>query len=201
MIAFPPAMQRLVRELMRLPSIGEKSATRLAYHLINNDKSAALGLSEALRRSVESIRLCEQCHFLTEERLCSICRNSSRDSSFVCVVEKPMDLIAIERMGEFTGYYHVLHGLWAPLRGQGPESMKLTELLTRVEGGSVREVVLALSSTVEGDATSLYIAKLLEERNVRASRLAQGMPKGGELEYADEVTLSRALAGRSVIGG
>lgn len=200
MIAFPPAMQRLVRELMRLPSIGEKSATRLAYHLINNDRSAALGLSEALRRSVESVRLCEQCHFLTDERLCSICRNPARDASFICVVEKPMDLMAIERMGEFKGYYHVLHGLWAPLRGQGPESMKLAELLSRVEGGGVREVVLALSSTVEGDATSLYIARLLEERQIRASRLAQGMPKGGELEYADEVTLSRALAGRCPIG-
>jgi recombination protein RecR len=199
MIAFPPAMQRLIRELMRLPSIGEKSATRLAYHLINNDKGAALGLSEALKRSVESIRLCEQCFFLTDERLCSICRNPARDSSFVCVVEKPTDLMAIERMGEFKGYYHVLHGLWAPLRGQGPESMKLAELLTRIDSGGVNEVVLALCSTVEGDATSLYIAKLLEERHIKASRLAQGMPKGGELEYADDITLSRALAGRSLI--
>ncbi len=198
-VAFPAAMLRLVRELMRLPSIGEKSATRLAYHLINNDRSAALALSEALRRSAESIRLCEQCYFLTEERLCSICRNQARDAGTVCVVEKPMDLLAIERVGEFKGYYHVLHGLWAPLRGQGPENMKLAELISRVEGGGVREVILALSATVEGDATSLYIAKLLGDHQIPATRLAQGIPKGGELEYADEVTLSRAFAGRSSI--
>jgi recombination protein RecR len=201
MISFPQSMQRLIRELTKLPSIGEKSASRLAYHLVNNDKGLAFSLAEALRNSVESIRFCEQCFFMTDTELCTICRTPDRDASLLCVVEKPMDLIAMERGGDFRGYYHVLHGLWAPLRGQGPESMRLTELLERIERGHIAEVILATSSTVEGDATALYIARLLRERGVLASRLAQGIPKGGELEYADDLTLSRALSGRSPISG
>lgn len=201
MISFPQSMQRLIRELTKLPSIGEKSASRLAYHLINNDKGLAYSLAEALRNSVENIRFCEQCFFMTDSELCTICRTPDRDASLLCVVEKPMDLIAMERGGDFRGYYHVLHGLWAPLRGQGPESMRLTELLERIERGHINEVILATSSTVEGDATALYIARLLRERGVLASRLAQGIPKGGELEYADDLTLSRALSGRSPIAG
>ncbi len=198
-VAFPAPMIRLIRELMKLPSIGEKSATRLAYHLINHDRGSALSLAEALKRSVESVLVCEQCFFLSEERLCSICRNPGRDASLVCVVEKPMDLVAIERVGDFKGYYHVLHGLWAPLRGQGPDQIKYAELLSRVEGGTVQEVILALSATVEGDATSLFIAQALKQYGITTTRLAQGIPKGGELEYADEVTLSRAFAGRSTV--
>lgn len=200
MITLPLSLQKLVRELSRLPSVGEKSATRLAYHLINNDPSAALGLADAIRRAVESVRLCERCFFFTEDDLCQICKNPSRDAALLCVVEKPMDLIAIERVGEYRGLYHVLHGLWAPLRGQGPESMKLKELMDRLDAGGVEEVILATSSTVEGDATSLYIARLLSDRKIKSTRLAQGMPKGGELEYADDVTLSRAFSGRNTIG-
>ena len=193
-------MQKLIAELSRLPSIGEKSATRLAYHLLNNRKDLALSLADSLKRAADSVRLCERCFFLTEEPLCSICNNPSRDSSLLCVVEKPMDLVAVERVGEYKGLYHVLHGLWAPLKGQGPESMKLKELLERLKGGSVSEVIIATSSTVEGDATAIYIARLVSELGVKSSRLAQGIPKGGELEYADEITLSRAFSGRSKIG-
>ena len=192
-------MQKLIRELSRLPSIGEKSATRLAYHLVNNDRALAGHLAEALKNAVAGVVLCERCFNLSEGPRCAVCRNEARDESLLCIVEKPMDLMAIERVGEFRGLYHVLHGLWAPLRGQGPESMKLAELLERVKAGSVREVILATSSTVEGDATALYIARLMGERGIKTSRLAQGLPKGGELEYADDVTLSRAFSGRAPI--
>ena len=195
----PAAMQKLIRELTKLPSIGEKTATRLAYHLVSQDRELARSLSEALRGAAEGVKLCSRCFFLTEQPLCSICSDTSRDASTVCVVEKPMDLIAIERTGEFRGCYHVLHGLWAPLRGMGPESMRLQELVERIKQGGIQEIILATSSTVEGDATALYIARIVTELGIRASRLAQGMPKGGELEYADDVTVTRALAGRSVI--
>ena len=197
-------MQKLIRELSKLPSIGEKSAARLAYHLVNGNRTLADNLSKAISEAAESIRLCEKCHFITDQPLCTICRNHSRDASLLCVVEKPTDVVAIERVGEYRGYFHVLHGLWAPLRGQGPESMKLEELIDRVKKShsekeltAIDEVILATGATVEGDATALYIARLMDELGVKTSRLAQGIPKGGELEYADEVTLSRAFAGRS----
>ena len=197
MISFPAPLQRLIRELSKLPSVGEKSATRLAYHLINSDRALASTLADVLKEASQKVRLCSQCFFLSEEELCVVCRNPSRDPALVCVVEKPMDLVAIERMGEFQGVYHVLHGLWAPLRGQGPTSMKLDELITRVRLGVIKEAILATSSTVEGDATALYVARTLHDLGVKSSRLAQGMPKGGELEYADDVTLSRAFSGRN----
>jgi recombination protein RecR len=154
-----------------------------------------------MRQAIKGVQACARCFNLSEGELCAICKNPQRDSSLICVVEKPMDLVAIERMGEYRGLYHVLHGLWAPLRGQGPESMKLNELIARLAGGSVKEVILATSSTVEGDATALYVARLVAQKGIPSSRLAQGMPKGGELEYADDITLSRALSGRHVISG
>ncbi|NLF25480.1 MAG: recombination protein RecR [Deltaproteobacteria bacterium] len=196
---FPRAMQRLIMELSKLPSIGEKSATRLAYHLVSSDRELAQSLTRVMSEALAAVRLCSKCFFLSEEELCPICRDESRDAGMLCVVEKPMDLVALERMHEFNGLYHVLHGVWAPLRGRGPESMKLDELMVRLREGKVTEVVLATSSTVEGDATALYIARLAGELGVKSSRLAQGVPKGGELEYLDDVTLSRAFAGRSVI--
>lgn len=199
MLSFPPGMQKLIRELSKLPSIGEKSATRLAYHLLNNDRDLIGTLADALRRAGETVRFCERCFFLADESRCAVCRDTSRDASLLCVVEKPMDVVAIERLGEFRGYYHVLHGLWAPLRGMGPDQMRVKELLDRVAEGEVREVILATSSTVEGDATALYLARQLASFPVSATRLAQGMPKGGELEYADELTLARALSGRSAL--
>ena len=201
MISFPAALQKLINELSKLPSIGEKTASRLAYHLVANDKKLAASLAQALERASSTIRLCSRCYFLSDEELCSICRNPHRDPAVLCVVEKPMDLVAIERVGEYRGYYHVLHGLWAPLKGMGPESMKLAELTSRIREGVIKEAILATSATVEGDATALYVARLLTELGVRSTRLAQGMPKGGELEYADEVTLSRAFSGRSTITG
>lgn len=198
--AFPIPVQKLVRELSKLPSIGEKSATRLAYHLVANDPDLSDSLADALRAAKQSVGLCEECYFLSEHPRCSICTNPSRDRSLICIVEKPMDLISIERMGEFKGIYHVLHGIWAPLRGLGPETMRLEELVERVKREKIEEAILATSSTVEGDATALYIARILGELGVKNTRLAQGVPKGGELEYLDDVTLSRALAGRSLMG-
>lgn len=196
---FPHSLQVLIRELSRLPSIGEKSATRLAYFLITHGRQHAGSLSEAICSAVAQIKLCKKCFFLSESELCTVCSNASRDSSIVCVVEKPMDVVAIERVGEYRGVYHVLHGVWAPLRGQGPENIKILELAERVKLGDIKEAILATSSTVEGDATALYIARLLKELGVVVTRLAQGMPKGGELEYADDVTLSRALSGRIAV--
>jgi recombination protein RecR len=201
MQTFPPALLRLINELTKLPSIGEKSATRLAYHLVTQDKKLSETLAKALLEATTNVCLCEKCFFLSEESRCPICKNEARDKEILCVVERPIDLIAIERVGQFGGYYHVLHGLWAPLRGQGPEQMRLKELLDRVRAEGVKEVILATNATVEGDATALYLAKLLSSLGVKSTRLAQGMPKGGELEYADEVTLSRAFAGRNQIGG
>lgn len=199
MLVFPPALQRLIKELSKLPSVGEKTATRLAYHLIANDRDLARSLGAALQQAAQEVRLCERCFFLSEEPLCSLCRNTSRDPSVLCVVEKPVDLVAIERGGEFKGLYHILHGLWAPLRGQGPDSMKLKELMDRVRDGSVSEVILATSATVEGDATALYIGRMLAGLGIKTTRPAQGIPKGGELEYADDVTLSRAFAARNTL--
>ena len=197
-VALPEAMQKLIREFSRLPSIGEKSATRLAYHLVNGDRALAGSLADALGRAVETVGLCQQCFFLTEgEKLCQICSNQERHNGLLCVVEKPVDLVALERVGDFKGHYHVLHGVWAPLRGQHPDSMRLKELIERIKISKYSEVILALGSTVEGDATSLYIARLIRDLGAAVSRLAQGMPKGGELEYADDVTLARAFAGRN----
>ncbi|MCB0337263.1 MAG: recombination protein RecR [Bdellovibrionales bacterium] len=198
---FPKPMQKLIKELSKLPTIGEKSATRLAYHLIAQDPKLADSLSDALKEAAHEIKFCNRCFFFSESDVCSICAQAHRNSELLCVVEKPMDVISFERLGEFKGYYHVLHGVWAPLRGQGPESMKLKELVERVKEGQVKEIILATSSTVEGDATALYIGRLLAELNIVTSRLAQGMPKGGELEYMDDVTLSRALQGRASFSG
>jgi recombination protein RecR len=199
MLSYPPALQKLIKELSKLPSIGEKTATRLAYHLVANDRDLSRTLAAALQTASQQVRLCQRCFFLSEEDLCSICRNPNRDVGLLCVVEKPVDLVAIERVAEFKGNYHVLHGLWAPLRGQGPESMRLKELLDRVKTAPPREVIIATSATVEGDATALYIGRLLADVGVKATRPAQGIPKGGELEYADEVTLSRAFAARNTL--
>jgi len=209
-LSYPPAMRRLVSELQKLPSVGERSASRLAYHLLTCDEKDAICLSDAIVAAREKIRLCDVCHGLTEEQVCSICADPKRNAALVCVVEKPVDLIALERSGSYRGVYHVLHGLWSPLRGISPEQTKMLSLFHRIKeaksltNGSaavpVQEVVIATSATVEGDATALYIAATVNELGVRVSRLAQGMPKGGELEYADEVTISHAMHGRRILG-
>jgi len=199
MLSFPPALQRLIKELSKLPSVGEKTATRLAYHLVANDRDLARSLGEALQQAASQVQLCPRCFFLSEGSLCAICQNQSRDTSLLCVVEKPVDVVALERVGEFRGGYHVLHGLWAPLRGQGPETMRIKELSARLALEPIKEVIIATSATVEGDATALYVGRILAEAGIKVTRPAQGIPKGGELEYADDVTLSRAFAARSTL--
>ncbi len=196
MLALPIALQKLVHELGKLPSVGEKTAARLAYYLLNGKRDLAQSLAEALNLAAQKITFCKQCFFFADEELCAICRSELRDRSLICVVEKPIDLLALERSAEFKGLYHVLHGLWSPLRGQGPEQIKIHELLGRIKQGGIKEVIIAISSTVEGDATALYLARMLHELGVPTSRLAQGVPRGGELEYADDLTLARALNGR-----
>ena len=201
MQSLPKSMRRLIGELCKLPSIGEKSATRLAYFLLGSERHKAEELAEALRDAARDVHFCERCFFLSEEPLCPICCDESRDAALLCVVEKPLDLISIERTGDFRGCYHVLHGLWAPLKGRGPESIKLNELVIRLKQGVVKELIIATGSTVEGDATALYIGRLVQGLDVKVTRLAQGMPKGGDLEYMDDVTLSRALQGRNTFYG
>lgn len=196
MAAMPAPLKRLVEQLTRLPGVGEKSATRLAFFLLRADAEYAQGLAEAIAALKREIRLCSRCLGFTEHEPCALCSDSRRTDELLCVVEDPSDVIAIERAGDFRGHYHVLHGTLAPLDGIGPEQLKVAELLARLRGGSVREVILATNPTVEGEATALYLAKLIKPSGVRVTRIAHGLPMGADVEYADGVTLSRALEGR-----
>jgi len=191
-----PSMTRLVQELMRLPGIGEKTAGRLAFHVLRADRSHAEALAAALLAVKDETRLCSVCFALTEADPCPICADPGRLADTICVVEEPADLIAVERAREFRGRYHVLHGTLAPLDGVGPDDLKIQPLLVRLRGGAVREVILATNPTAEGEATALYLAKLIKPLGLRVTRIAHGIPVGGDLEYADVVTLGRALEGR-----
>jgi recombination protein RecR len=189
-------IQRLILRLGRLPGIGEKTATRLAFHILRSPEAQARELAQAIVEVREKIRLCSICCNLTERDPCAICSDSRRDESVVCVVAQPTDLLAIERSGQYRGRYHVLHGVLAPLDGVGPDDLRIAELLRRVETHKMSEVILATSPNVEGEATAMYIAKLVKPLGVRTTRIASGVPIGGELEYVDQVTLTRALEGR-----
>ena len=196
MAAMPVPLRRLVEQLTRLPGVGEKSATRLAFFLLRADSEYAQALADAIAALKREIRLCSRCLGFTEQEPCALCADPRRSDEVVCVVEDPADVMAIERAGDFRGHYHVLHGTLAPLEGVGPEQLKVAELVTRVRDGSVREVILATNPTVEGEATALYLAKLIKPLGVKVTRIAHGLPMGGDVEYADSVTLSRALEGR-----
>ncbi len=192
----PPAMTRLVKELARLPGIGEKTASRLAFNLLNRPRNEVIALAEALLEMKERVGLCSGCFGLSDMPQCAICSDEAREQSLICVVEGPADLMAMERARSFNGVYHVLHGAIAPLDGIGPDDIKIKELLTRIEAGMTREVIIATNATVEGEATALYLAKMLKPSEVKVSRLARGLPAGGDLEYSDAATLSSAIAGR-----
>lgn len=193
----PPAMTRLVKELSRLPGIGEKTAARLAFNLLNRPRDQVIALAESLLEMKERVGLCEQCYGLSDNPRCQICDDPARERDMICVVEGPADLMAIERARSFGGVYHVLHGAIAPLDGIGPDDVKLKELVARVSPpAAVREVIIATNATVEGEATALYIAKTLRPLGVKATRLARGLPAGGDLEYSDSATLASALSGR-----
>ena len=196
-----PPLQRLVTELGKLPGIGQRTAQRLAFHILRADPEDAFALAAAIREVKERIGLCEICFNLAEGPRCTICADERRDSSILCVVEEPGDVIPIERTHEFRGRYHVLGGALSPIDGVEPEDLKIAQLYARVEGGGVEEVVLATNPTTTGEATALNIADGLRARtpDVTVTRLASGLPVGGDLEYADEVTLGRALAGRRAV--
>jgi recombination protein RecR len=190
-----PAVDNLVAQLTRLPGVGTRTAQRLAFHLLRAPKDEALALADAIAEVKERVRFCRECGNLTEEEVCAICRDARRDRSVICVVEQPADLISIERTAEFRGLYHVLGGALSPIDGVEPAHLRIDELVGRVERNGVEEVVLATNPNMTGEATAAYLADRLRGR-VRVTRLASGLPVGGDLEYADEVTLGRALAGR-----
>src|SRR5918992_4562099 len=190
-----PAVENLVAQLTRLPGVGSRTAQRLAFHLLRVPKEEALALAGAIGEVKERVRFCDECGNLTEEEVCEICRDSRRDRGVVCVVEQPADLISLERTHEYRGLYHVLGGALSPIDGVEPEHLRIEDLMQRVELNGIEEVVLATNPNMTGEATAAYLADRLRGR-VRVTRLASGLPVGGDLEYADEVTLGRALAGR-----
>lgn len=196
MNCYPQSLERLMAELAKLPGIGPKSAQRLAFYILERGDDFAHGLASALTDAAEKLGECPVCFNIAEEGHCALCENKNRDDSVICVVESPRDIIPIERSGSFRGRYHVLGGLLSPMEGIGPGELHLKELLKRLEDEAVTEVILATSSNVEGEATAVYIADLLKPLGITVTRIAQGMPVGGDLEYIDEITLARALTGR-----
>ena len=191
---YPPALIQLIRELGKLPGVGPKSAQRLAFHLFNLPEEDVRGLAQAILSAKSSLHSCSVCFNITDSELCNICADAGRDRRLVCVVEEPADLLAIERSGEYEGLYHVLHGSLSPMNGVGPDQLTIKALLPRLE--DVGEVILATATTVEGEATAMYLNRLLNDLSVKTSRIAYGLPVGGDLEYADEVTLGRAITNR-----
>lgn len=192
-------LTKLVEQFRRLPGIGPKSATRLAYHVLAMDKEQAANLASAIIEAKDKIGYCEICFNLTDCNPCRLCQSEERDDGIICVVEEPRDVAAMERTREFRGRYHVLHGSLSPLDGVGPEELRLKELLLRLRDGKVQEVIMATNPDVEGEATAMYTARLLKPLGIKVTRIGHGLPMGGDLEYADEVTLSKALENRREI--
>jgi len=193
-------MQTMIDALSRLPGVGPKSAQRIAFHLLKTDREEVSRLTRAIDEARDSVRLCERCFNFSESAVCHICTDERRDGTALCVVEESRDVVALEKTGQFRGRYHVLLGAINPLEGVGPEHLKVRELLLRLEPESISEVILCLNPNTEGDVTTMYLARLLKPLGVKVTQLAMGLPVGGDLEYADEVTLGRALAGRREVG-
>ncbi len=196
---YAPPVARLIEEFEKLPGIGHKTAQRLAFHVLDLPVEKTEALAEAIRDAKLKTHYCSICSNLTETDPCNICNSAKRDHGVICVVEDPRDVVAMERIREFNGIYHVLHGVISPMEGIGPEDIKIKELLQRIREGDIREVILATNPDVEGEATAMYISKLLKPIGIRTTRIAHGIPVGGDLEYADEVTLAKALEGRREI--
>ena len=192
---------RLIEEFHKLPGVGPKSAQRLTYHLLRMPVAEAKALAEAILDVKERITFCSVCQNVTESNPCRICASDRRDRSIICVVEEPLDILALERSGSYQGLYHVLHGAISPMDGIGPEELKIQELLARLRSGEVTEVILATNPNLEGEATAMYLTRLLRPLGAKVTRLARGLPVGGDLEYADDVTLTRAIEGRQEMGG
>ena len=193
---YPSTVLKLIRNFSRLPGIGEKTAERLTMHIIRASLKEVEALSHSLLETKEKVRLCRQCFALSDGDTCDICRNPSRDDTLLCVVEQPADMVAIERSGAFSGRYHILQGVLSPMSGIGPEDIRLRELIVKIKNGDIKEVVMATSTTVEGESTASYIAQQLKELPVKVTRIASGVPMGGDLQYVDPVTLQKAMDSR-----
>jgi recombination protein RecR len=189
-------VQDLIDEFARLPGVGPKGATRIAFYLLNSDNSEVERFAQVLKEVKEKVRFCKECYNVAENELCRICADSRRDSSGICVVEEPKDVLAVERTREFRGRYHVLGGAISPIDGIGPDDLRIKELMTRLADGKVTEIILATDPNLEGEATATYLARLISPLGLKVTRLASGLPVGGDLEYADEITLGRAFEGR-----
>lgn len=194
-----PAFAKLVEEFEKLPGIGSKSAQKMAYYIVSSDKTVAKAFVDAIVEAKQSIHCCKLCQNITDKEVCSMCVNPKRDNSIICVVEKPSDIDAVERSKDFNGLYHVLHGLISPVSDVGPDDIKLAELLHRVTENDVKEIIMATSPTVEGQATAMYIAKLLKPFEIKVTALALGIPVGGSIEYSDSITIARAMENRREI--
>ncbi len=206
MSLYPAPLARLVQELSKLPGIGEKTAARLAFHMLKSNRDEILRLAESIGKLRQEMGLCQRCFGFSEVNgrnedgaLCEVCRNPKRELDKICVVEEPADLIAVEKSQEFRGSYHVLHGTISPLDGVGPDALRIKELLERLRDGAVREVIVATNPTMDGEATALYLSKVIKPMGVSVTRIARGLPMGGDLEYTDAVTLGKALEGRREI--
>ena len=198
--AYSRSMQAMIDALSRLPGVGPKSAQRIAFHLLKTERDEVTRLTKAITEARDSVRFCERCFNFSESPTCHICADERRDHTTLCVVEESRDVVALEKTGQFRGRYHVLLGAINPLEGVGPEHLKVRELLLRLEPESINEVILCLNPNTEGDVTTMYLARLLKPLGLRVTQLAMGLPVGGDLEYADEVTLGRALTGRREVG-
>ncbi len=194
-----PPLAALIEHFERLPGIGHKTAVRLSFSILSSSDEEAKSFADAIINAKNSIHYCKVCQDLTDSDICQICQSSKRDKSIICVVEGPKDVLAMEKTGEFQGLYHVLHGVISPMDGIGPEDIKAKELLTRLSGDEVKEVIMATNLTVEGEATATYLARLIKPTGIKVTRIARGVPVGGDLEYVDEVTLTMALEGRKEI--
>lgn len=199
MLYYAEPVARLIDELGKLPGIGPKTAQRLAFHLLNNDIGEARDLARAIIEAKEKIRYCSVCSNLTDIDPCQTCRDDTRNRSVICVVEEPRDVVAIERTREYRGLYHVLQGAISPMEGIGPDKLKIKELLARLQDNQVKEIIAATNPNIEGEATAMYLARLIKPLGIKVTRIAHGLPVGGDLEYADEVTLSKAFEGRREI--
>ncbi len=195
----PEPISRLIEELSKLPGIGEKNATRLAFHIFRSSEGYARSLSSAIISTKSDVSMCNTCYNFTEKDPCAICTDTSRDPHTLCVVEEPLDLLAIERSGEFRGQYHVLHGVISPLEGVGPEDLRIKELVARAGRENIREIILATGTNVEGEATAVYLSRTLKPLGIRTSRIAYGIPVGGDIEFVDELTLGKALRDRKEV--
>lgn len=199
MASFPEAFENLIEELKKLPGIGPRTAYRLAFFIFNCKEEDVKSLANALIKAKSEIRVCQECFSLADGEMCAICKSEDRDRSVICVVEEPKDVFAIEKTREFKGVYHVLGGALSPIDGIGPEELRINELLRRIKERPIKEVIIATNPTVSGEATAIYLAKILKEEGVKVTRLASGIPYGGDIDFADEITLARALESRRVL--